>query len=264
MSDIVRVQKGTDAILHVDVQTAFMGDHAWEGEILRGGGLPVPDGHGIIPAVLHNSSFFDPSETYASLDMHPTKHVSFASSYAGKAPYDALTLAEVADRSVDFSPRILAPHVTTSQLIDYLQNVPDQTQTLWPDHAALGTSEAALHTAMERPRFAYREVLVKGTDPLCDSYSAVSDNRGRSTGLAGRMWANGVRRVFLDGLAYTHCVGWTALDFAKRGFVVFVIKDATRSVPIPGAEEAMDDALVKAGVHIITSAQLAKGGITKR
>lgn len=256
MSDIIKVNYETDAILHVDVQTAFMANHAWQGELVKGGGLPVPDGHGILPAVLHADSFFHEVYRYASLDQHPAGHVSFASSYRGLAPYHDLTLEEVKSNGVD----IVSSLFDGSDLLRYLEGCPSQKQTLWPDHACLSpsgdSSELELHPALTRRPFQY--VVKKGMDPKCDSYSAVADNLGRSTGLGKLMYGNGVRRVFVDGLAYTHCVGWTALGLAARGFEVYLTKDATRSVPIPGLEEAMDDDLVKAGVRIIQSSQLSR------
>jgi nicotinamidase/pyrazinamidase len=254
------VDPETDAILHTDVQTAFMPDHQWDGRPVKGGGLPVPGGHEIIPVVLRNTSYFPVDRRFASLDQHPADepsslagHISWATSYKGFDPYHDLTLTEV--ESWEDGSRIVSTLFDLGDLKAYLAGCPGQKQTLWPKHGPAGSEEAELHPALAD--LGFRLVLIKGHDPLCDSYSAESDNLGRSTGLAEQMADEGVKRVFMDGNAFTHCVGWGALGFAKRGFEVFVIKDGTRSVPIPGLEEAMTRQLEAAGVRIITSDQLA-------
>lgn len=43
----------------------------------------------------------------------------------------------------------------------------------------------------------------------------------------------GIKRVFVVGWAYTHCVGESAIAYACQGFETYVIRDLTRSVPPP-------------------------------
>ena len=45
----------------------------------------------------------------------------------------------------------------------------------------------------------------------------------------------GVRRVFLAGLATDFCVGWSGLDALGHGFGVVLVEDACRGIGIPGA-----------------------------
>jgi nicotinamidase/pyrazinamidase len=248
----IHIRPAEDAILHVDVQTAFMEEHEWGGVRLDAGGLPVPGGHEILPIVLADTSWFADGRRYASVDRHPRGHISFASSYDGYPPL-------VTDLSLDDvrawgASRIVSPLFDRGGLERYLAGVPGAKQTLWTDHGLDGLPESQLHPALAS--MAFREVVIKGTDPTCDSYSAVRDNLGRPTGLADRMRADGVRRVFVDGLAFTHCVGWTALDLRAEGFEVFLVKDATRPVPIPGLEDEMTRQLLAAGVTIIGSTDL--------
>jgi nicotinamidase/pyrazinamidase len=127
-------------------------------------------------------------------------------------------------------------------------------QVLWPDHAIEGTKEAELHPALWRGRYAH--VQIKGMDPLCDSYSGINDALGRPTGLGDVIKAAGAKRVFVWGLAYDFCVGWTALDAAKLGFETYVVRDATRSVGLAGSVEKMDADLAAAGVRIAESRDL--------
>lgn len=256
------INPSTDAIVHVDVTGAFMGDHFWSGRFIPSGGLPVPGGHEIIPVVLRNTAFFGPDNRYATVDQHPedapgspSGHVSWATSYRGFSAYHDLTLDEVLAWGA--RSRIVSRLFDLDDLKEYLSGCPGWKQTLWPKHGPCGSEEAELHPALRH--LGFRLVLIKGFDPKCDSYSGVRDNLGRSTGFAEQLKENGVRRVFLDGLAFTHCVGLTALDLAgdAAGFQAFVIKDATRSVPIPGLEEKMTRRLETAGARIIASDQLA-------
>ena len=92
-------------------------------------------------------------------------------------------------------------------------------QTLWPDHCLQGTPGAALHPDLRADRFA--AVLRKGWRREVDSYSAFTENdRRTATGLAGWLRDQGIRRVFLAGLATDFCVGWSGLDALDHGFEV--------------------------------------------
>lgn len=259
------IDPSTDAIVHVDVEPAFMEAHDWKGVRVEAGGLPVPGGHEILPVVLRNSSFFTEDNRYATCDQHPedrrgspSGHISWVTSYKGLAPYHDLTLAEVRTWKKG-DGRIVSKLFDLGDLKKYLAGCPEQKQTLWPKHAPAGrdyaAAEANLHPAIAD--LGFRLVLIKGYEATCDSYSGVRDNLGRSTGFAEQLKERELRRIFVDGLAFTHCVGWTALDLAAEGFEVYVIIDATRSVPIPGLHDAMLAQLAAAGVHVITSDMLA-------
>lgn len=63
---------------------------------------------------------------------------------------------------------------------------------------------------------------------------------------------DGIKRIFLCGLAYNYCVGESAIDYARQGFEVFVIRDATRSIPPPyGKSDNMTKKLELYGVKLI-------------
>ena len=84
------------------------------------------------------------------------------------------------------------------------------------------------------------ENLVKGMDSAVESYSVcTSPDFVEHIKMLKEV---GVKRVFLCGWAYTHCVGESAISYADEGFEVYVIRDATRSVPPPyGEPEEMDN-----------------------
>jgi len=238
----ILIDPTTDAVVNVDVQETFM----------PGGGLPVPGGDQIIPLVQRVNLLFPAHRRYFTLDKHPGGHISLASSYVGLPPGIKLTTQEV-EKWTEANIRI-APHArfNLAQLQAYLQAV--KFQILWPDHGIIGTTESCLHPALDD--LPCRIVQIKGTDPCCDSYSALRDNLGRPTGLDNLLTQHDAQRLFLTGLAFDFCVGFTALDAVKEGFEVFVIEDATRSVALPGTVEKMRADLQAAGVKIIQSEHL--------
>lgn len=47
----------------------------------------------------------------------------------------------------------------------------------------------------------------------------------------------GIKRIFIAGLALNYCVIAAAVALAEQGFEIFIVRDATRSVPHPYGEE---------------------------
>lgn len=92
------------------------------------------------------------------------------------------------------------------------------------------------------------ERVIKGQDPKVIAYSiATSPDWPAHT---HRLRERRIKRVFLVGWAYTHCVGLSAIAYAQEGFETFVIRDATLSVPPPyGDPERMRSMLHGAGVR---------------
>jgi nicotinamidase/pyrazinamidase len=62
--------------------------------------------------------------------------------------------------------------------------------------------------------------------------------------------------VFLCGLAYDFCVGYSALDARRLGFEVKVIRDACRGIDLNGSVARMDGEFARAGVGVVDSAAL--------
>jgi nicotinamidase/pyrazinamidase len=195
---------------------------------MPGGELPVPDGDGVVPAInrLLAGAF---AHAFATQDWHPPGHLSFASVHPGKQPYETVEL-------------------------------PYGTQVLWPDHALQGSSNAAIHSAVELARV---EVIVrKGFRPALDSYSAFFENdRTTATGLDGWLRQRGFRRIFLTGLATDFCVAWSAEDAARLGYKVVLIEDACRGIALPtkAGRTTLDDArsrLIERGVGFVRSDDL--------
>ena len=202
MSGGLRVDQRTDVLAAIDVQPTFM----------PGGELPVPDGDAIVPVI--NRLLCDRfRHACATQDWHPPDHASFASSHAGRRPYDTVPM-------------------------------PYGDQILWPDHAVQGSASAELHPGLDSRRF--QLVLRKGWRRELDSYSAFFENDGAtSTGLRGWLADRGARRLFLAGLAADYCVAWSAKDAVRAGFDTFVIEDATRPIAMAQSDGRTSDALAR-------------------
>lgn len=238
-SNSLRIRPGKDVLIDVDLQPTFM----------PGGGLPVADGDKILPVVKGVHRHFIREQRYLTLDRHPIGHISLASSYGGLPPYATI------DAATSPTYRLTdAAKFTRNDLRAYLSRV--GSQTLWPDHALIGSGEDVLHRDIEPLAYIYAQI--KGTDPLCDSYSGFRDNLRRPTGLAAQIRHRlpEAERVFLTGLAYDFCVGWTALDAAEEGFEAFVIKDATRPVDLPGTVTDIETKFAAKRVRVIQSFDL--------
>lgn len=203
-------------LIAVDVQRDFC----------PGGSLAVTDGDhvvGVINAVAPQFAF-----VAATRDWHPPGHISFASRYAGKEPFDSVTLDD------------------------------GLTQALWPDHCIQGTAGGEFHPDLDmRP---VNVILHKGTRQNLDSYSAFFENDGRTTtGLGDMLRGLGFDTVFVCGLATDVCVFFTASDARRLGFTVYVIEDASRGVNVPvGSVEQKFAEMRDAGCRVVTSTDMAR------
>jgi nicotinamidase/pyrazinamidase len=208
------------ALIVVDVQPDFM----------PGGALACHEGDAIvagIDALLRRRIF---RHVAATQDWHPRGHISFASSHAGRAPFEQIDLY-------------------------------GQPQTLWPDHCVQGTPGALLHPAIDWS--ALDAVIRKGSDPAVDSYSGFRENHGPggrrpSTGLAGWLRERGVDEVFVCGLARDVCVLWTAQDALDLGFRTQFLWDLTRPVT-PESDATTRATLLARGITVTGSTDIARG-----
>jgi nicotinamidase/pyrazinamidase len=194
-----------------------------QNDFCPGGALAVPLGDEVIAPIHRIAPRFE--HIILTQDWHPSNHFSFAASHPGKQPYDSV-------------------------------EVTYGTQTLWPAHCVQGTRGAEFHAALELTQAEL--ILRKGFRPQIDSYSAFYENdRTTPTGLAGYLKERGLTRVFLAGLAYDYCVGYSALDARRLGLPAFVLRDACRAIDLNGSVAAIEGEFVKAGVGIVDSAELS-------
>lgn len=124
-----------------------------------------------------------------------------------------------------------------------------------PHHSSISDS-ARFHADLSIPERA--RVCRKGFRKHVDSYSAFFENdHVTATGLEAYLKSEGVKRVFVVGVAYDFCVRYSCEDAAKAGFESVLVKDATRAVGLPGSVEAADRGVVEAGVRTANSGGLA-------
>jgi nicotinamidase/pyrazinamidase len=202
----------SDVLLVVDVQKDFC----------PGGKLAVPRGDEVVPSINRIAGRFP--HVILTQDWHPAGHHSFASSHAGRQPYDTIEAA--------YGPQIL-----------------------WPDHCVQATRGAQFHDDLQISRAEL--VLRKGFRPTIDSYSAFYENdRTTATGLAGYLRERGLTRVFLAGLAFDFCVRYSAEDGRKGRFDVIVIEDACRGIDVAGSVAATRESLAALGIACIGQAAI--------
>jgi nicotinamidase/pyrazinamidase len=120
----------------------------------------------------------------------------------------------------------------------------------WPPHCVAGTAGAGFHPALDLA--AVRHVVSKATTQAAEAYSAF-----QGTELAGLLRGQGIRRVFVCGLATDYCVKATALDARLGGFDTVVVTDAIRGVEVhPGDSAAALEAMRAAGITLVQSTEL--------
>ena len=190
-----------------------------QNDFCPGGALAVPGGDEVVPVIARVAERFE--HIVLTQDWHTPDHYSFASAHVGKKPYEQIELSYGA-------------------------------QTLWPDHCVQGTSGAEFHSGLKLTR---AELIVrKGFHRTIDSYSAFFENdHTTATGLGGYLKERGFARMFLAGLAYDFCVGYSALDARRLGFEVVVLKDACRAIDLNGSAAAMEREFAMAGVQVMNT-----------
>ncbi|TMM52481.1 bifunctional nicotinamidase/pyrazinamidase [Sulfitobacter sabulilitoris] len=194
------------ALIVIDMQNDFC----------PGGALAVPEGDMIVPGI--NALMAECDAVILTQDWHPAGHSSFASSHAGRAPYDMI-------------------------------DMPYGPQVLWPDHCVQGSRGAALHAELTTDRADL--IIRKGYNPAIDSYSAFFENdQTTPTGLEGYLRTRGITEVVMAGLALDFCVNFSAVDAARLGFGVSVRQELCRAIDLNGSLNAALEGMKTAGVAL--------------
>jgi nicotinamidase/pyrazinamidase len=193
-----------------------------QNDFCPGGALAVPDGDSVIEVIQRVA--FNFQHIVLTQDWHPPGHHSFASTHEGKRHFESIEL-------------------------------PHGTQTLWPEHCVQGTRGADFHPSLHLPQAEL--ILRKGFRVDIDSYSAFFENdRVTPTGLAGYLRERGLTRVFLAGLAYDYCVGYSALDARGLGLDTVILRDACRAIDLDGSVARIEAEFARSGVTIMESSAL--------
>lgn len=191
-----------------------------QNDFCAGGALAVPGGDEMIAPIHRLAPRF--RHVILTQDWHPADHSSFAASHPGKHPFEQVPM-------------------------------PYGEQTLWPPHCVQGSKGAEFHPELRLPQAEL--ILRKGFRREVDSYSAFFENdRVTPTGLAGYLRERGLSRVFLAGLAYDYCVGYSALDARRLGMEAIVLRDACRAIGLNDSVARTEAQLAQAGVAVIECA----------
>ena len=196
----------THALIVIDMQNDFC----------PGGALAVPGGDAIVARINAMMDEFD--AVILTQDWHPAGHSSFASSHAGRTPFETV-------------------------------DMPYGPQVLWPDHCVQGTTGAAFHSDLRQDGDL---ILRKGFRHDIDSYSAFFENdQATPTGLEGYLRSRGIDALTLVGLATDFCVHFSAVDAAGLGFETTVRMGACRAINLEGSLAMATEAMRRAGVTLI-------------
>jgi len=207
--------------MHITPQDALLVIDV-QNDFCPGGRLAVKAGDQVIQPIHAIAPRFQ--HILLTQDWHPAGHASFASSHPGKQPFEQI-------------------------------DMPYGAQTLWPEHCMQQTPGADFHPALNLPQAEL--ILRKGFRREIDSYSAFFENDHTTpTGLAAYLRERGLTRVFLVGLAYDYCVGYSALDARRLGLPAVIVRDACRAIDLDGSVAKIEAEFAQAGVELIDSADL--------
>jgi len=194
-----------------------------QNDFLPGGALDVQNGNQIIPII--NQLQIEFKFIVSTQDFHPLNHGSFVTNHPGKKIGEFVTLGGLS-------------------------------QILWPEHCVQGTFGSEFHQDLDQNK--WNAVFQKGKNPKVDSYSGFFDNdRKGSTGLGDYLKQQGIKKVYVTGLALDYCVKFTALDSHSLGFKTYLIADASRAVNIgPMDGDFAIEEMSKSGIKIISSQEI--------
>ena len=121
----------------------------------------------------------------------------------------------------------------------------------WPPHCVAGSPGAAFASALKLP--AQTMVVSKAVATDKDAYSGFE-----GTDLDERLRAQGVRRVFVGGLATDYCVLNTVRDARRLGYEVYLLTDAIRAVNMkPDDGQKAEKEMQRLGAMPVTVAAMA-------
>ena len=121
---------------------------------------------------------------------------------------------------------------------------------IWPPHCVQGTRGAELHPDLIMDGTIFR----KGFLPDKEAYSGFDGTlEGKPGNPALGQWLreNGVKRLYVGGLATDYCVKATVLDGLKQGFQVILIRQGVRAVNVNlGDGDRAIEEMVRSGAEV--------------
>jgi nicotinamidase/pyrazinamidase len=118
----------------------------------------------------------------------------------------------------------------------------------WPPHCVKDTEGAKFSPDLKLPEGT--PIISKATDSSKEAYSVFDE-----TGLDKQLMDQGVKRVFICGLATDYCVVNSVLDARNMGLEAVVLVDATRGINAkPGDVEKAFETMKRKGAALVTMA----------
>jgi len=116
---------------------------------------------------------------------------------------------------------------------------------IWPPHCIRGSEGAEFHPDLKLPEEV--KIISAATDPHKEAYSGFN-----GTELEEELKREGVKRVFVGGLATDYCVKYTVLDAIRLGFETMLLIDAIRGVNMKAddSEKAIEEMIDKGSKKI--------------
>lgn len=231
----------------------------------------------------------------ATMDTHQAMqifHAVFLIDSEGRHP-DPMTLVTAEDVQTGrwkFNPEVagslgISPEYGQEHLEHYtrqLQHLGKYELTIWPYHSMLGGIGHALVASFEEALFFHTltrqsqsEIVIKGFNPLTESYSAIGPEvltgpQGRQIGEKNESFLEkllGFDAVIVAGQAKSHCVAWTMDDLLQeirtgdpsRAGKIYLLEDCSSPVVVPGVVDYTEQAdaayrkFAKAGMHVVKS-----------
>jgi len=221
------------ALLLIDLQNDFIE-----------GSLAIKSAHDVIPVVNRLRTHEYWQLVLWTLDSHPADHCSFISN-VDKHPFHEKSPIKAEQAKVFDTVILKGP-----------EKLPEMEQTLWPVHCVEGTWGWKLHKGLKLE--SADEFVKKGTNTHIDSYSAFYDNaKLHKTNLHNILQREGIKDIYLCGLAWDYCVAFTALEGRELGYNVHVITDGCKGVSTEGVT-ATTLRMKQAGVKFISSQDFEK------
>jgi nicotinamidase/pyrazinamidase len=193
-----------------------------QNDFCEGGSLAVPKAKEVIPIINEIRKKFEEKFTLiiATKDFHPEDHISFNN-----------------------SPLLIDETLKLDELTQKWKGA-------FPPHCIQGTSGAEFH-----PLLNFRgneKVILKGENKIRESFSGFGNPLLRE--LLEKLEIN---QVFVAGLAYDFCVGYTALDSSSAGLNTYLIKDASKAISDATTAD-IENKFILNGVNVISSEEVEK------
>jgi nicotinamidase/pyrazinamidase len=120
----------------------------------------------------------------------------------------------------------------------------------WPPHCVRGTEGAKFHPQLASDQI--DEVFSLGTEPEDEGYSGFEAGE-----MAERLREQGIKRLWVGGLATDYCVAETVVEGCEEGFEVQVIEDAIRGIGAePGDVREAKDRMRDAGASFVSTPEV--------